>query len=167
MPKATDNPTPSRRRALCDGAAAALDRPITPAIAEAGPKAGDDAELIRLCDRMVEIQARTFELYSGPCAPKDPDNDPVIGPELAALSADWLEVMLCLVGLAPVTLPGARALARAALANAERDINWKIVTGDPAPSLMHQAVGWLAGDFAAWLDTPDAWRDLASPPAAP
>ena len=37
---------------------------------------------------------------------------------------------------------------------------------DPAPQLMHQAVGWLAGDFTAWLDTPDAWRDLASSPAA-
>ena len=119
MPKATDNPTPSCRLAVRYGAAAALGGLITPVIAEADHGAGDDAELIRLCDRMVAIQARTFELYCGPGAPKDPDNDPVTGPELAALSAEWLEVMPQIVGLAPATLPGARALARAALANAE------------------------------------------------
>ena len=118
MSRVTDNHAPSLRLALRDSAAAALDRPLTPASAIAGPNAGDDAELIRLCDRMVEIQSRTFEIYCWAGTPWDPDNHPVIGLELAALSAAWLEVMPRLMGLAPVTLPDAQALARAVLAPA-------------------------------------------------
>jgi uncharacterized protein (DUF1501 family) len=55
MPKATNNPTPSRRLALRYGAAAALAGLLTPAIASAAPS-GDDTELIAACAQFDALE---------------------------------------------------------------------------------------------------------------
>ena len=55
MPKAIDNPTPSRRLALRYGGLAALAGLITPAIASAAPS-GDDIELIAACAQFDALE---------------------------------------------------------------------------------------------------------------
>jgi hypothetical protein len=138
MPTNTDANTPSRRVALRLGAAALVAGITSPAIATVSP----DAELIALCDQMVAIQAMDRELYS---LCDDPDSDPVIGPHLDALHKQWDRVMAWLADAKPVTLEGAQAMARAAVANMSRHADGSLYIPDAPTQLAFDVVQWLAG----------------------
>jgi hypothetical protein len=137
--------TPSRRIALRLGAAAAVAGITSPALASVAAPGADD-ELIALCDRMVQVQAMDRELYS---LSEDPDSDPVIGPRLDAISKQWSRIMDDLADKEPTTLEGARAMARAAVANMARCADGSIAIPDAPTQLAFDVVQWLAGSVAA------------------
>jgi hypothetical protein len=124
-------------------AAATVGVLSTPAPASAAPS--PDAALIALCDQMVAIQAMDRELYS---MSEDPDSDPVIGPQLDALNEQWKRVIGWLADAKPVTLEGAQAMARAAVANMARCADGSITIPDAPTQLAFDVVQWLAGRVA-------------------
>lgn len=121
-----------------------------------------DAELIALCDRMVALHSRNLALYAGPGSPDDPDNDPVVGPLLDAICDELRPIRARLADMAPATLAGARAMARAALADVPRTSDYALLTGDDP--LLYAVTEWLAGDYAAYLATPPDQRNFTAPP---
>jgi hypothetical protein len=99
--------------------------------------------------------------YAG--SPDDPDNDPVVGPLLDAICEELRPIRARLADMTPATLAGARAMARAALAEVPRTSDYALLTGDDP--LLYAATEWLAGDYAAYLATPPGVRDFAAPPS--
>jgi hypothetical protein len=117
----------------------------------------EDAELIRMCDRMVAIQAEERRLCRGPDVPSFPGDDPVIGPQLDALDVEYQGILGRLAPMVPATLAGVRALARVALALAE--------IADDRELALRPALVWLASDddgASAW--TPPAPQTATAMP---
>jgi hypothetical protein len=161
--------TPSRRGLLSAAAMAPLaaflgrSAHAAPARSEGVWDAAVDAELIAHCDRLVESRAELERLYSGPNSPADPDNDPIIGPRLAALDAVEDEVLPLLAGMRAETWACAEAMARVAYIFVERDYEGLIEeTGREWPGVA--AIEWLVGDeFYRWAAEHPGWRSVHIP----
>lgn len=121
---------PSRRGLLAGGTAALLTGAAIATAAHAGPVAspagaGDDAELIALCNRLVAWEARHDEIY---LTIEDDDEAQRMADQIPD---DYREIRDCLYKLdAPVTPEGRRAYARACLATAQRDAFGGIILDD-------------------------------------
>jgi len=172
---------PSRRGALGFGLAATLAGLTTPAIAAAdfakppplpwrnGPRPSDDkdAELIALCDHLVENEYRIWALYSGPGSLGNPEADPVVGPQLEACDRAWLGSRNQVMRMVPTTLEGARAMARLALVQVDdKDINYRPVIDDPRARPLIAIAAWLAEDTALLRDLA-AGSERATPVVLP
>lgn len=100
----------------------------TPMFAEAS---NPDAQLIRLCDRFVEIEEQEAALFD---AIKDDTRRDVVA---APLRLEWQKILDWLEERdAPATLDGAKALARAALATSPKDRDGEMEVG-------HDPEDWL------------------------
>jgi hypothetical protein len=134
------NPVTSRRQALGFGAAACCIATIPKHPDAAAPS--PDAELIRLCDRLVinrALEAAVYEAY--------PDDDDEREPVLAPIDNEWWELAAALEELdGPRTPEGARAMALAALAEAPRDCDGDIENGDLHERLAIGCARYLAGE---------------------
>jgi hypothetical protein len=129
MPKAETDHTPAT--------------PILPKMHSAHATAGDDAELIRLCERIVVREAEEEALCGAD--PHAPDAGPhhVRYLELTRQSAADSDR---LYELPPPTTPeGARALARAALAIVPRTHGGEILT----PRRSAERLAWGCAEFLA------------------
>lgn len=104
----------------------------------------EDANLIRLCDQLVAARRKYMTLYAGPGSPDDPDSDPIVGPQLAALDATFHELSGQLSGMTPMTLAGAQAMSRAAVAHIHRCADGGLETLDIAETLSMLVVDYLA-----------------------
>ncbi len=126
-------PSASRRRALLSTAAAAMAAglgTVLPATAEAAPSA-EEAELIRLCNRLVAIGANEQKLYrTVPHATLE--GEAQLQERLKPGDEEWrrIEERLYELDITPKTPAGISAMARAALAEAERTWDGEIVTLD-------------------------------------
>ena len=114
------------RRGLLGGAAALLAGAAAVALPRTVQAAGDgqDAELIRLCERLVAIRADWVAI----CAADEwaPDHGPY-KPRYDALGEESDRIEATLYDLAaPVTLAGARAVATAAVSVAPKDADGSI-----------------------------------------
>lgn len=113
MPKAGFVLNTSRRSLL--GALAAAPIAALPAVALAG---GDDAELIRLCNRILSNRAAQARLLARRHTIADEKRTER---EMDALHAEWQQIINRIVGLEVRTQAGAIAMARAAMVNVERN----------------------------------------------
>jgi hypothetical protein len=156
---------PSRRTFL----GAALTAPIAAlplAAAAAAPAAGDppagnpDADLMDLCERIIETYSRREKLA-------DADTD---AQDRGPNHAEWIELdrnhtRLCqqlICARAPTTFAAARAMARVALQLATHDRENRIETTDFAEWLSMKALVWAAGTADSVLVPsylPINWRD--------
>jgi hypothetical protein len=143
MPKAThDTITPTRRRVLGYGAFAAICDVLPLAVAEATqPGENPDLELIGLCEQIVTNQAAEYDLYQNHSF--DIYDDPILGPQIKELHRQWSTTMSRVAEMAPVTLEGTRAMARAVVASAGRDSKQVALIDDP---LVEVVLGWLVDD---------------------
>jgi hypothetical protein len=109
--RADTPPNPSRRTMLLlTGTAAAVARGAPHALAAAD---GPDAELIRLCDRLMTLEAAQRTILSAQRTTEDELRDE---PKIDAISAEQKAVFDLITELPqPVTQAGAGAMARAAL----------------------------------------------------
>jgi hypothetical protein len=115
------------------------------------PAETPDADLIGLCDRLLENQARDRLLCSTWRAPGCPGDDPVIGPQLDQLDAEYEAIIGQLDTMTPASVAGVRALARVALALANM--------GEDRERVLRPALDWLAGsDDAGSAWTPPMHR---------
>ncbi len=131
MPKADTKTTRTRRRLPKDAAATAA--PAEPA--------GADAELIRLCNRLVANRALEQAAYRA-----NPDNDDEREITTGPLNEEWFELRDRLFDLdSPRTREGARAVALAALSECPRDKDAILYEG------LHT---WLSLGCAEYLATP-------------
>jgi hypothetical protein len=126
MPTAEIISTTSRRNALRLGVAATVSSLAAPVIAIAIASPTDaDAELIRLCGRLVVNRARTGAAFE---AITDEDERAEI---MDPLNEEWFELSEALSELErPRTLEGARAMALAAMAEIPRDLEGNIEYGE-------------------------------------
>jgi hypothetical protein len=141
MPQAVSIPIPSisatRRGTLCFGGIAAIAGLLKPAIAS------PDAELIRLCRRLVAIHAIEE-------ARPARDEDSLMSLVLDPLNVEWFEIQDRLHGIGgPRTPEGAIAAAFAALAEAPRDQEGIITCPDLATWLSVRCVEFIAGEVPA------------------
>jgi hypothetical protein len=142
----TTPPIPSRRvlltgasAALLAGAAAVTAASAAPAVPDGA--AGADAELIRLCNRMVELEAARRTLIDSETQEDEAQ------PELDGLYAESEAVFDRVCELPdPVTHAGALALARAALAEAPRELNGEIAWEGRAEWFAFGAAEFLVGE---------------------
>lgn len=145
IPPFTPAPPPSRRALLAGSTAALLAGAAAATAARAAPAvAGDDAELIALCEQIVAIRAEDEALCTAD--PGAPDG----GPNHARLQELWAEYETVEAQIFemsdPTTAHGARAAARAALACAPRDAEGEITAGEDLDTwLAFGCVEWLAG----------------------
>jgi len=141
-------PNPSRRGLLAGTTAAALVVATAAVTAACGaPHAladadGPDAELISLCDRLVTLEAaRRTILY----AQHTTEDEHRTEPELDVVCDEQQAVFDRITALPePVTLAGARAMARAALSQAPIDRDGSLSPMDDAEWLAFGAVTFLA-----------------------
>jgi hypothetical protein len=150
MSDTIDNPL---RRRLLAGATAALAAGTAIATkALAGPVeslqgAGDDAELIRLCERLIAWEARYEEI----CLTIEDDDE--ANAAAAAINGEFAQIRDRLYELgAPVTAEGRLAFARACLASAQHDRSGKIILDNGGSISSYLAFGLahsVAGETAA------------------
>jgi hypothetical protein len=135
MLKATHDPTSTTRRdAIRFGAVAAM---LLPAAARSAPN--PDAELIRLCDRLVVNRAlEQAEYQANPHKNDEGAPDP--------LNDEWFKIseQICQLD-GPRTREGACAAARATLANAPLDQQQALECGDLGSWLSITCAKYLAG----------------------
>jgi hypothetical protein len=137
MPKANPDtittPTlhPSRRALLARSTAALVTGAAAATVARAAPQAapaaaGEDAELIRLCDRLIVLEKQHDAIYLA--FSDDDEADRQAGP----LIPELLEIRdrLYAIGAAPISEAGRLAFARAAIASAERTHDGRIMLDD-------------------------------------
>jgi hypothetical protein len=137
MPQAEITFAPSRRQALGLGAVA-IATISKPASSTPCP----DAELIRLCERLIINRAREAAAYAA--NPYDDDERALV---TDPLNDEWFEIAAALKELeAPRTPEGARAMALAALAEAPRDRGGDIAHGDLYCWLAIGCAEYLAGE---------------------
>jgi hypothetical protein len=136
--------TPSRRAVLAGSTAALLAGAAAVTAARGAPVAapggaGDDAEMVRLCDRLVAIEAEEAAIFA--TVPED-EQDTVLLP----FTEEFRQIENRLYDLGDPTTPeGLRAAARAALAHAPRDMGGNIDT-------THGGIAeWLAFGIAETL----------------
>jgi len=141
--------TTPRRRGLLGGAvallagAAAVTLPRAVQAAGAGP----DAELIRLCNRLVAIRAEERAITDAD--EWAPDHGPY-KPRYDALGEEWDAIDARMYDVAePVTLAGVRAVARAALSQAPRDADGSINAPQLAEWLAFTVVEYVAREGVA------------------
>jgi hypothetical protein len=132
-----------------DEFAASLVRDIRAGAAEHSEAAQDssrpwpDAELIRLCERLVEIS--NAERSLGRAIKDDDERETAAQP----LHDEWLTIRARLYEIGrPVTLEGAIAMARAANASADHDTEYAVTASDLGDWLALGACAYLA-DTAA------------------
>ena len=131
------------------------------------PSDDKDAELIALCDQLVESEYRYWALYSGPGSPDNPDADPIVRPQLAACDQEWFGSKDQVMRMVPTTLEGARAMARLALMHVDKDTNYRpIIDHDPQLKPLIAVAAWLAEDTALLRDIA-AGLEVATPVALP
>jgi hypothetical protein len=96
------------------------------------PTAGPDAELIRLCERIVAINTEERAIAARyPDIDKDADDDPTDGPVLDALSAKWHEIKRRITDLNITTLAGADAAGRAAMPESRQEPEFPGIEAQP------------------------------------
>jgi hypothetical protein len=123
-----------------------------------------DAELIAQCDRLVEARAEVLRIYCGQGAVDEPDDDPVIGPRLAAMDAVEDELMPLIAGMRASSLACAEAMARVAMLFPECGDRWQ-EPEHPREWPGMAAVEWLVGDdFYRWAATHPEHRSDTPPP---
>jgi hypothetical protein len=136
------------RRGLLGGAAALLAGAAAATLPRVALAAGTgpDAELIRLCDRLVEIDAEERAIL----ASTDEDDGGPLKPRYDALNVEWhaIDARLCDVA-DPVTKAGALAVARAAVAQAPRQTDGSFSTPELAEWLAFTAAAWFAAEGVA------------------
>jgi hypothetical protein len=116
MPRATHDhtPSPSRRRLLTGSAASLLATVAAVAAVRAATPTGDDAEIIRLCERLLQPEAEQDALLAG-CHTIAEEHR--TESQRAALDDEQELIWDQLSRLDdPVTLAGASAMARTAAA---------------------------------------------------
>lgn len=132
--KATNLPTTtSGRRALLGATAAAMvagAAAALPAAAEAAPDA-NEAELIRLCNRLVAIKAEELKLYTE-MPPVTPEAEKRLKEHLKPGSDAWwnIEARIYELDVTPKTPAGISAVARAALVEAPRHSDGSVIADD-------------------------------------
>jgi hypothetical protein len=153
MPKATHTHTTPTRRAVFRGlgltsiaaglaARSALATPSVPPDAARADAANPDAELIRLCDRLVQL--RIDELAQFDLIDYDNGGDDLFAaPEWDALAARLQEIDR------PLTLAGAAAMARCTVRHCDRCPDGKIVMIDLAEWMAIRVSEFLAGGVVA------------------
>jgi hypothetical protein len=119
---------------------------------------------------MLEAEATFLRLFSGPDRPggadDDPDDDPVVGPQLAALDDERHDILKRLLAMKPTTLAGARALACLGIGLAERDLDGGFLNTADRDRPLYIAMEWLAGpDHTAWWATDPKVRDFSARPS--
>ncbi len=107
---------------------------------------GSDAELIRLCDRLVEIDAEERAIL----ASTDEDDGGPLKPRFDALNVEWraIDERMCDVA-DPVTRAGALAVARAAVAQAPKQTDGSFSATELAEWLAFTAAKWFAQEGVA------------------
>ena len=100
-----------------------------------------DAELIRLCDRIVEINVEEKEIDG--CS-DDPDNDPIYGPRLDVLTAEYHQIKSRIEELTITTLAGANAVASATMPEARKQL-----AGHLEPTDLHEELAMMLVEFHA------------------
>jgi hypothetical protein len=140
--------TPSRRAALGFSLAAIAAGLTVPALASvATTEPSPDAELNRLSDRIVAIQAEQNALFAVRHTVEDEERT---DPEMNALYAERTRIFDLLFDLLdPTTLAGARAMARASIAIAPRERDGTISWSGGSGWLAWSAADFLAGSVAA------------------
>jgi hypothetical protein len=147
MPKATNTPTTSRRSALrcisLASIAAGLAVPaLAPSAAAAPPDA--DAELIALCGQVIALQGKFEALHA---IRQSLEAELRTAAELDGLYVELAELMDQISKHPPTTFAGARAMARAAIAIANRDphgeIRHNVCSGDS------EGLAWSVAEWAA------------------
>jgi hypothetical protein len=114
MPKATTTPTTSRRSALSGFGLAAIAAGLAVPTPSQAASASPDAELIALCDRLVQL--RTLEL----AMIKQMDEAGDDGDPLEATGDEWFAVTERVRQIdRPLTLAGAIAMARCVVRHCE------------------------------------------------
>jgi len=124
----------SRRMALIGTSVAVL-----PA-AHATPGPRSDADLIRLCGQLIDIERQRVPLIR--CATVEEED--ANASELARLDAQWDATWDALYGLSPTTREGAIAVARAALAIAPRHTDGRVLCTGCSDALAFDVVRFLA-----------------------
>jgi hypothetical protein len=142
--------TPSRRGLLAAAAAALAAGAAIATAAHGTPVAlpGADAELIRLCKRLVEIEAAEAVIFD---TFEDEDDATAQDRALAPLQAEWQAIEDRLYELDnPTTPEGVHAVAVAAIATAPKLADGQIGNWSFGLSeyLAFAAVEWLAGRAA-------------------
>jgi len=142
--------TPSRRLLLA--LAGALPLAAVPVVASAEPS-GDDAELIAACNRFVALWPELEAVLDAD--PWAPDNGPLHDRYKAIHAGYWAFLDFIWHAKPPVTADGRLAIARAAVATAERK-NDGLPSESPFAWLRLTAMVWCAGETEAVL-LPDYW----------
>lgn len=141
MPKASIMPTTSRRQTLRLYAASTLAGLLTPTLAVAATT-DPDAELIRLCDRLVVVRRLENAAYDE--NPEDEETQDIL---TEPLNAEWHQIADRLAKLdSPRTPEGARAMALAALSEVPRNRDDTIDYGDLHSWLSVGCARYLAGE---------------------
>jgi hypothetical protein len=133
---------PTDRTALHFNVAAFAAGLTTPALASA-PDA--DAELIPLCDRIVQNEAKQADLFA--TISNDDELTAALDP-LALQQRDMLTQIEQIEG--PTTMAGARAMARTALALMPRGPDGDLEVGNEPEDWLHASIAeFLVGSAAA------------------
>ncbi len=135
---ASDDPaTSTRRSAMRAGIAAALGALDAPAMATAA--GNPDAELVRLCDRLVAIDAERADIF------RTIEDDAEKEIALQPTDVESRKIAERLYDMPdPVTSAGARAVARAAFAEAEKSLDGGLVCNDISDWLALTVVEYVA-----------------------
>jgi hypothetical protein len=124
--------------------------PMLANAAESNP----DAELIRLCDRMIAVRAEQEALAIAD--PWAPDDGP-LSEQYHELHDEWIALADRLqVAEPPTTLEGIRAAARMAWNGAGQDRQGRVMSSTPWDWIRLQTIGWAAGVSEAPL-LPQSW----------
>ena len=112
------------------------------AIAAQASAPAADAELIRLCDRIVALEAA----YDATCAgARTHAEERAAAPQLEAISEEITANMELIYDLRPQTLAGLQAMARAAHAGADKNREGGMLVDDEADWLAAAVIEHLAG----------------------
>jgi hypothetical protein len=137
----------TRRHALRLGGLAALAVVLLVAVSKAAePAAGPDAELIASCDALVDWETR-WETF---CASRHTiEEEERTEPQEMALSEEY-EALIDRIekAAAPTTIAGAAAMARAAMATAQRTLDGELTPNTNGEWLALEAAQFFAGYVA-------------------
>jgi hypothetical protein len=129
------------RRSLCGASAAVMIAALLPAAADAEEVAtNDDAELIRVCDRLTAIEAEITRLFDDE-EMEEAVRDALLKPwadERDALTKQYWELP------APTSADGVRSIARTAWASAPRNSAGDITVAGIAEELAFHVIEYLA-----------------------
>lgn len=144
---------PSRRLLLL-GSAVALPVAVLASGGVAAPAESDDAELIRLCARLVALERQEAAIYKVRHTAEDEERTE---PELDRLGAERETILQRLNEIGKITtLSGARAMAAAAISEAPKDRAGQVecTQGEDAEWLAFTVSEFLAGTNAGVIKGP-------------